>query len=52
MMSHYQTTKDLLPDLFDKLTLDLQRAVLLVYTTVQTLKELTDYCLAIDQGLH
>ena len=43
--------EDLLPDLFDKLTLDLQRAVLPVYTTVQTLKELTDHCLAIDQGL-
>ncbi len=43
--------EDLLPDLFDKLTLDLQRAVLPVFTTVQTLKELTDHCLAIDQGL-
>lgn len=40
-----------MPDLFDKLTLDLQRAVLPVFTTVQTLKELTDQCLAIDQGL-
>jgi hypothetical protein len=43
--------EDLLPDLFDKLTLDLQRAVLPVFTTVKTLKELTDHCLAIDQGL-
>src|SRR6266571_6232800 len=43
--------EDLLPDLFDKLTLDLQRAVLPVFTTVQTLKELMDQCLAIDQGL-
>src|SRR6266702_3496423 len=43
--------KDLLLDLFDKLTLDLQRAVLLVFITVQTLKELTDQYLAIDQGL-
>ena len=43
--------EDLLPDLFDKLTLDLQRAVLPAYTTAQTLKELTDHCLAIDQGL-
>ena len=38
-------------DLFNKLTLDLQRAVLPVYTTVQTLKELMDQCLAINQGL-
>ena len=43
--------EDLLPDLFDKLTLDLQRAVLPAFTTAQTLKELTDHCLAIDQGL-
>ena len=43
--------KDLLLDLFNKLILDLQRAVLPVFTTVQTLKELTDQCLAIDQGL-
>lgn len=43
--------EDLLPDLFDKLTLELQRAVLPVFTTVQTLKELMDHCLAIDQGL-
>jgi len=43
--------EDLIPDLFDKLTLDLQRAILPVFTTVQTLKELTDQCLAIDQGL-
>jgi len=43
--------EDLMPDLFDKLTLDLQRAVLPVFTTVQTLKVLTDHCLSIDQGL-
>lgn len=43
--------EDLLPDLFDKLTLELQRVVLPVLTTVRTLKELTDHCLAIDQGL-
>lgn len=43
--------EDLMPDLFDKLTLDLQRVVLPVFTTVRTLKELTDQCLAIDQGL-
>ena len=52
IISHYQTSKDLLPDLFNKLTLDLQRAILLVYTTVRTLKELIDYYLAINQGLH
>ena len=40
--------EDLLPDLFNKLTLDLQRAVLLAFTTAQTLKELMDHCLAID----
>jgi hypothetical protein len=40
--------EDLLPDLFDKLTLDLQRAVLPAYTTAQTLKGLTDHCLAIN----
>ena len=40
--------KDLLPDLFNKLTLDLQQAVLLVFITVQTLKELTDQCLVIN----
>ena len=38
-------------DLFNKLTLDLQRAVLLVYTTIQMLKELMDQYLAINQGL-
>ena len=40
--------EDLFLDLFDKLTLDLQRAVLLVFTTIQTLKELTDQYLAIN----
>ena len=43
--------EDLMPDLFDKLTLELQRAVLPVYTTIRTLKELTDHCIALDQGL-
>lgn len=43
--------EDLLPDLFDKLTLELQRAVLPVYTTVKTLQELTNHCLSLDQGL-
>jgi len=44
--------KDLMPDLFNKLTLDLQHTVLPVFTTVQTLKVLMDHCLAIDQSLH
>ena len=34
--------EDLMPDLFDKLTLDLQWAVLPVFTIVKMLKELTD----------
>jgi hypothetical protein len=42
---------DLMPDLFDKLTIELQRAVLPTYTSMTTLKELTDQCQAIDQGL-
>ena len=41
-----------MPDLFNKLTLDLQQTVLPVFTTVQILKELTDQCLAINQSLH
>jgi len=44
--------EDLLLDLFNKFTLNLQQAVLLVFTTVQTLKEFMDQCLAINQGLH
>jgi Zinc knuckle len=42
---------DLMPDLFDKLTLDLQRAVLPTYPGIRTLKELTEQCQALDQGL-
>ena len=42
---------DLIPNLFDKLTLDLQRAVLPTYSGIQTLKELIDQCQALDQGL-
>src|SRR2546430_14567964 len=44
-------TEDLMPDLFDKLTLNLQRVALPTYTSIQTLKELTDHCLTLDQGL-
>lgn len=44
-------TDDLLPDLFDKLTPELSRTVLSQYSTMTTLKQLTDHCRAIDQGL-
>jgi hypothetical protein len=43
--------EDLRPDLFDKLTLELQRTVLPVYSTLKTAQSLTDECLALDQGL-
>ena len=42
---------DLRPDLFDKLTLELQRTVLPVYSMLTTEKTLADQCLAFDQGL-
>jgi hypothetical protein len=42
---------DLMPDLFEKLTLDLQRAALPHYSDMGTLKELAEKCLNIDQGL-
>jgi len=42
---------DLLPDLYDKLTLDLERAVLSLYPTFKTLKQFADHCLSQDQGL-
>jgi hypothetical protein len=42
---------DLRPDLFDKLTLELQRTVLPVYTTLSTEKALADQCVALDNGL-
>jgi hypothetical protein len=42
---------DLQPDLFDKLTLELQRIALPVYSTLTTGKALADQCLALDQGL-
>jgi hypothetical protein len=44
-------SNDLQPDLFDKLTLELQRTVLLVYTTLSTEKALADQCVALDNGL-
>ena len=40
--------EDQMPDLFDKLTLDLQRATLLFYTSTKSLQELMNYCLALD----
>jgi hypothetical protein len=43
--------EDLRLDLFDKLTLELQRTVLPIYSTLQTVKELLDECLSLDQGL-
>ena len=44
--------EDLRLDLFDKLTLELQRTVLLVYSTLTTVKSLADECLFLDQGLY
>ena len=44
-------TDDLMPDLFDKLTMDLQRAALPTFPNMQTLKELMHQCQALDQGL-
>jgi hypothetical protein len=38
-------------DLFDKLTLELQRTVLLVYTILSTEKALVDQYVALDNGL-
>ena len=43
--------EDLRPDLFDKLTLELQRTVLPVYSLLTTVKALADECLSLDQGL-
>ena len=43
--------EDLALDLFDKLTLELQRAVLPMYPDIQTAKELMQRCQALDQGL-
>ena len=38
-------------DLFNKLTLELQKTVLLVYTTLSTEKALIDQYVALDNGL-
>lgn len=45
-------TDDLTPDLFDKLTLKLQRALLPVLPTLTSVKELADRCASTDQWLH
>src|SRR5204862_6501364 len=42
---------DLCPDLFNKLTLELQRTVLPMYSTLKTVKSLADECLSIDKTL-
>ena len=42
---------NLQPNLFDKLTLELQKTVLLVYTTLSTEKALVDQCVALNNGL-
>ena len=42
---------DLRLDLFNKLTLELQRTVLLVYMTLFTEKALVDQCVALDNEL-
>lgn len=42
---------DLRLDLFDKLTIELQRTVLSIYSTPTTVKNLLDECLSLDQGL-
>jgi hypothetical protein len=44
-------TDDLLPDLYDKLTIKLQEVSLSFFTTCTDLREFTDHCTALDQGL-
>src|SRR5579871_3610610 len=43
--------EDLQLDLFDKLTIELQRIVLLVYSMLTTTKTLANECLSLNQGL-
>ena len=45
-------TPDLQPDLFNKLTMELQWTLLPVYSTLTTAKMLADECLVLDQELH
>jgi choline dehydrogenase-like flavoprotein len=42
---------DLMPDLFDKPTLELCCTILPQYSTMTSFKQLTDQCQAVDQGL-
>src|SRR5438045_9033051 len=42
---------DLQPDLFDKLTLELQRTVLSIYSTFMTVNSLPDECFSLDHTL-
>jgi hypothetical protein len=44
-------TPDLRPDLFDKLTMELQRTLLPIYSTLSTERALAEECLVLDQGL-
>jgi hypothetical protein len=44
-------SEDWRPELYDKLTLDLQKAVLPTFNTLLTYKALADQCLLLDQGL-
>jgi hypothetical protein len=44
-------TPDLRPDLFDKLTIELQQTLLPIYLTLSTARALADECLVLDQGL-
>jgi hypothetical protein len=44
--------EDLRPDLYDKLTLELQRAIALMEGTLDTLEDLQKALLYLDQNLH
>ena len=44
-------SNNLMPDLFDKLTLELRCTILPQYSTITSFKQLTDQCQAVDQGL-
>ena len=45
------SSDNLMPDLFDKLTLELRRTILPNYSTMTSLQQLTNQCRAVDQGL-
>lgn len=44
-------TDDLLPDLFEKLTIRLQETSLSFFTSCEDLRTFTDHCVSLDQGL-